>query len=101
MKNFRSTAAFTGHSIQGTTSDKKIIIHNLNSKYITREWLWVAITRATDLKNVYLAKPQNHTSQISMNLQHHVYSDEKKGFDITEEFIQKMYENQMEFVKFV
>ena len=96
LKNFRSTAAFTGHSIQGTTSDKKIIIHNLNSKYITREWLWVAITRATDLKNVYFAKPQNHTSQISMNLQHHVYSDEKKGFenDITEEFIQKMYENQ-------
>ena len=31
-----------------------------------------------------------------MNIQHHKHTDEKKGFenDITEEFIQKMYENQ-------
>jgi len=39
LKNFRSTAAYTGHAIQGTTTDKKVIIHNLKSPHITREWL--------------------------------------------------------------
>ena len=43
----------TGHSIQGITIDTAITIYDHNYYYTSREWLWTAITRATDFKQVY------------------------------------------------
>lgn len=43
----------TGHSIQGITIDTAITIYDHNFYYTSREWLWTAITRATDFKQVY------------------------------------------------
>jgi uncharacterized protein with PIN domain len=61
MKNFRPTYVYTGHSIQGTTTNKNVIIHDTFSKHITSEWFWVAITRCTDLAKVSIYKRDTYT----------------------------------------
>jgi hypothetical protein len=43
----------TAHSRQGSSIDDNITIFDYLFKYVDRNWLWVAITRATDLNNVY------------------------------------------------
>lgn len=51
---FRAPHCFTGHSVQGSTIDEAYAIFDLTSPHASREWVWVCITRATDLRNVYL-----------------------------------------------
>jgi hypothetical protein len=41
------------HSQQGASIDTSITIFDYIHFFVTREWLWVAITRATELDNVY------------------------------------------------
>ena len=43
----------TAHSQQGASIDSTITIFDYKHFFITAEWLWVAITRATELDNVY------------------------------------------------
>ena len=46
----------TGDSIQGITidnDDSVITIYDWQFFYASREWIWTALTRATNLKNVY------------------------------------------------
>eukprot|EP00760_Papus_ankaliazontas_P014414 PhM_4_TR16079/c7_g4_i6/m.94297 len=51
--NFRSAYGSTCHSFQGSSTDDVVTIFDYNCKWITREWLYVAITRATNFDNVY------------------------------------------------
>ena len=57
LKTIRSHFAFsycgTAHSQQGAGIDSTITIIDYKHFSITAEWLWVAITRATELDNVY------------------------------------------------
>ena len=43
----------TCHSAQGQTLDERITIYDWRFYFISREWLWTAVTRATSLDNVY------------------------------------------------
>ena len=43
----------TGDSIQGITIETAITIYDWNFYYVSREWIWTALTRATDLNQVY------------------------------------------------
>ena len=43
----------TCHSAQGTSIKCKITIFDYKYKYVSRKWIWTAITRATNLDNVY------------------------------------------------
>ena len=52
-ENFIFNYCRTAHSVQGSSIDESITIFDYKYKHITREWLYVAITRATDLNNVY------------------------------------------------
>ena len=51
---FKACNGFTGHSIQGLTfgDDDFINIFNTDSKWVSKKWLWVAITRVSSLKNL-------------------------------------------------
>ena len=51
--NFIFNYCCTCHSCQGSSIDDSITIFDYNFKYVNREWLYVAITRATDLSQVY------------------------------------------------
>ena len=52
-KHFIFNYCSTCHSTQGQTIDENITIYDWKFYYVTREWLWTAITRATSLDNVY------------------------------------------------
>jgi hypothetical protein len=43
----------TAHSQQGASIDTSITIFDYKHFFVTREWFWVAVTRATELDNVY------------------------------------------------
>ena len=43
----------TGHSQQGASIDSTITIFDYKHFFVSREWIWVAVTRATELDNVY------------------------------------------------
>jgi hypothetical protein len=52
QKNFFFDYCATCHSLQGSTINQPITIHEWNFKHVNRKWLYTAITRATYLKNV-------------------------------------------------
>ena len=70
---FRFDYSYTAHSVQGLTiKGQYITIFDVNLHYITREWFWVAITRANRLQNVRFClkqlddgKLQNITGKIA------------------------------------
>ena len=59
-QNFRYTYSRTGHSCQGQTIQKRLCIHLYESEFLcSKRWFWTAITRSTNLKNVYIQIVQN------------------------------------------
>ena len=55
-ENFIFNYCRTCHSTQGSSIEESITIFDYKYEHTTREWLYVAITRATDLNNVYFYK---------------------------------------------
>ena len=43
----------TCHALQGSKKEKPMTIFEWDFKHVTRNWIYTAITRATDLNNVY------------------------------------------------
>jgi hypothetical protein len=56
LSSFDYTYAYTGHKIQGRSFDGDVIIYDAYFQYATRNWLWVALTRARDTDRVFQAK---------------------------------------------
>lgn len=54
MQYFSYPYAFTGHSLQGDTIDKRIVIFDSDFHHVTRKWIYVALTRSSDLDNVFV-----------------------------------------------
>ena len=52
-KNLVHNYCKTCHSFQGSNIDEAITIFDHKFAYVTRKWLYTAITRATGLKQVY------------------------------------------------
>ena len=50
--NFIYSYCFTAHSFQGCSVDDDIIVYDWNKPYVSREWLFVACSRARDLNRV-------------------------------------------------
>ena len=57
-KNFDYYYALTGHGAQGRTFDGPVVVFETESNrdYVSRNWLWVALTRCTDLTKVFWCK---------------------------------------------
>ena len=51
--NFIFAYCGTCHSYQGSSIDESMTIHDYKYHFVERKWLWTAITRATDLNNVW------------------------------------------------
>ena len=51
-KNFIHNYCRTCHSFQGTSLDERITIFDWKFAHVNRKWLYTAVTRATELKNV-------------------------------------------------
>ena len=53
-KNFTYAYCYTGHKIQGRSYDCPVVIYDSDFQYVSRNWLWVAFTRARDLDQIYI-----------------------------------------------
>ena len=51
-KHFKLPYCSTVHSVQGLSIDEEICIFDCNTPYVDKYFIWTAITRARDLKNV-------------------------------------------------
>ena len=51
--NFIFSYCGTCHSYQGSSIDESMTIFDYKYHFVNRRWLWTAITRATDLNNVW------------------------------------------------
>jgi len=58
-KHFIYGYARTVYSVQGKSIKDKVIIHQTNHGHATKKWLYVALSRATDLNNIYIYKGNN------------------------------------------
>ena len=73
--------AFTAHSLQGDTTDKPVIICEYDHYCVNDRWLYVALTRSTDLDNVYYATDniQVKYRDIEKVIAGYKEQDKKKG----------------------
>ena len=52
-KHFIHSYCRTCHSFQGSSIDEKITIFDWKFFFVNRKWIYTAVTRATELKNVF------------------------------------------------
>jgi hypothetical protein len=56
----------TAHSVQGLTITNELTLFDVNSPYVDREFVYVSITRATDMKNVNIfVHPDQEISSLT------------------------------------
>ena len=68
FNNFRYAYSETVHSVQGQTYKQDIVVCDLvENPCMTKRWLWVALTRSSDIKRISLCLKKLHTDRI-MNL---------------------------------
>lgn len=64
LKHFDYTYAYTVHKIQGESFDGPVVIYDYDYHYVSRNWAWVALTRARDPSQMYRFKSP-FTSQLN------------------------------------
>ena len=81
LKNFSHPYANTGHSLQGATIDKPIVIFDSRFQHVDRKWLYVALTRSSDMDTVYVfdgkmeKKPQLNIRAIDDKINGYIRQD--------------------------
>jgi hypothetical protein len=65
---FKLPYARTCHSLQGLSIDEKITIFDLNHFMVGNKWIYTAITRTTDIKNIqfYIKKNRFENNEIDV-----------------------------------
>ena len=66
-KHFIFASCYTCHSVQGSSIDEAITIFDYNHWRVTKEWLYTAITRSTDLNKVYFFKYSSDVKEDVFN----------------------------------
>ena len=84
----------TCHSFQGSSIDDKITIFDWRFKFVNRKWLYTAVTRATELKNVvfYSGKDEGYDDKmlhkyLELKVQHYRRQDREAKRKINNNFI--------------
>ena len=62
---FKLPYCSTCHSLQGLTKDENVTIFDCNTPYVGKKYIWTAITRARELKNVIIFE---HSEKEIQNL---------------------------------
>ena len=83
---YRHSYTRTGHTTQGLTYHRPYCIHDAFCRYMSKNWLWTALTRGTTLKNVHIYTGDRHEQGISIKkfvesrLKSYKEGDAEKGF---------------------
>ena len=79
--HFRYGYCATCHSCQGASIGDRITIHEWNnSKLVTRQWLWTAITRCRDFKQVYFYLDDGQLAEIKQNFLTNYLKNKVEGY---------------------
>ena len=55
-KCFTYAYAYTVYSVQGSSIDEHVIVHQIDHGHATKTWCYVALSRATNFNNIYIYK---------------------------------------------
>ena len=95
-KNFIHDYCRTCHSFQGSSLDKRLTIFDWKFTHVNRKWLYTAVTRATELKNVlfydYDEKAEQEEAMIqyfARKVERYKQQDRKAKREIKENYITK------------
>jgi ATP-dependent exoDNAse (exonuclease V) alpha subunit len=53
-KHFMYAYCNTVHSVQGSSMSENVIVHQINHFYASRKWIYVSMSRCTNLNNLYI-----------------------------------------------
>ena len=67
LKNFQLSYCNTAHAVQGLSIKNKMTVFDVNSPYVDRQFIWTAITRCTDLKNLQIFEHSEKTTMQQSN----------------------------------
>jgi len=90
MKKFTLPYCYTCHSAQGVTIENKYVIFDYDNYYVNLKWLYVAITRCTNLNNVYFyignlnKKEQENKEKINNMIINYKEQDKKANREIND-----------------
>ena len=77
MKHFKLPYAATCHSCQGLSISDKITIFDSNVPHTDRHFVWTAITRATDLKNITIFEHNEREVEVLLKSKIKMYFTQK------------------------
>ena len=81
LTHFSLQYCSTGHSHQGATIHEPITIFNTNTPYVDRSWIWTAITRSTDFRNITIYEHSDDEVRVLKQCKLNQYMELKiKGY---------------------
>ena len=105
QSHFKLPYSQTCYSLQGLDIDEPFTIFDINHHYVDIQWIYTAITRATEIKNIqlFLSNVKNETDDGKINnmIQSHKRSDEKRKMPMTNYIDVKWVQNELKKNKYV
>ena len=93
-KHFIHSYCRTCHSFQGSSIDEKITIFDWKFFFVNRKWIYTAVTRATELKNVFFfAGPSEEHDEtvldkyLAKKVENYKKQDLQHNRPLTEDFV--------------
>lgn len=68
LVNFRHPYCNTVHSVQGMTMKDNYTIFNCDSPYVTRNWVYTALTRTDDMSKITIFQTSNQSIDLSAKI---------------------------------
>ena len=97
---FQYAHAKTGHSSQGATLDGDVVIADASHHFVSREWLWVVLTRGSDLNRVRILRSRERAvdmATLRARIRGHEAADRgagHQGCDLTVDWVMETYRRQ-------
>ena len=79
-KHFIFNYCYTCHSVQGSSIEGGITIFDYNHCLVDKNWIWTAITRATDLNNVSFYKYDDDDDDFNKNCIYNYLKRKVEGY---------------------
>ena len=80
--NFIYSYCATTHSSQGASVKESMTIHEHNLPFVSREWLWCAITRCVDFKKVKFYCNPDFDKQMDLNMIMRYFKNKVENYKI-------------------
>ena len=70
----------TCHSSQGASVKETMTIHEWDLNYVSREWLYTALTRCVDFRNVKFYRNKNFDKEMEANMYRRYFENKIEGY---------------------